>query len=334
MKKIISILLALCMAATLCVSLVSCEENEFSENTALSQVWTYLHDETTQGKGVSIEDKEHNMTVYLSPKSYETGENYVLVLAEFPMGTGYTGQLFFDLTDGASVYTMTYSVFEDQSKKEYHGATSQISAADYTGSDYVSFDTVSNISITEEFTRRQDVTFIINNCLTMTDTFLASRELSVRDFGFVSLADRYLSEQTLKDNETAGEEVEEDLGSIFSAERFAYSGEMLLLGMGMVFLVLAILWMVLIIFAKFMGGVEKPVKTEKPVKAEPKPTPAPAPAVVTAPATAASDDAIVAAITAAIAMTIQSDPALSSQFESGFRVVSFKKKNGKTSWNH
>ena len=31
---------------------------------------------------------------------------------------------------------------------------------------------------------------------------------------------------------------------------------------------------------------------------------------------------------------IDSDPALSSQFAGGFRVVSFKKKNGKTSWNH
>ncbi len=127
----------------------------------------------------------------------------------------------------------------------------------------------------------------------------------------------------------------EDTG-IFSPERFAYAGEMLILGMGMVFLVLAILWVVLIIFAKTMGGAEKPAKQEKPAKAAPKPAPkaAPAPAAAPAPVAATSDDAIVAAITAAIAMTINSDPALSSQFAGGFRVVSFKKKNGKTSWNH
>ena len=127
---------------------------------------------------------------------------------------------------------------------------------------------------------------------------------------------------------------EEDLGGIFSGERFAYAGEMLVLGMGMVFLVLAILWMVLIIFAKTMGGAEKKsAKADKPVKAEPKPAPKVAPAPVAAPAPATSDDAIVAAITAAIAMTIESDPALSSQFAGGFRVVSFKKKSGKNAWN-
>lgn len=121
---------------------------------------------------------------------------------------------------------------------------------------------------------------------------------------------------------------------LFSPERWVYAGEMLVLGVGMVFLVLAILWGILTIFAKTMGGVKKSAKKEKPAKVETKPTPAPAPTAAPAPAVAASDDAIVAAITAAIAMTIDSDPALSSQFAGGFRVVSFRKKNGKTSWNH
>ena len=127
----------------------------------------------------------------------------------------------------------------------------------------------------------------------------------------------------------------EDTG-IFSPERWIYSGEMLVLGIGMVFLVLTILWMVFIIFAKTMGGEEKkPAKQEKPAKTETKPAPTPAvqPTPV-ASATATTDDAVVAAITAAVAMTIASDPALSSQFASGFRVVSFQKKSGKTSWNH
>ena len=95
-------------------------------------------------------------------------------------------------------------------------------------------------------------------------------------------------------------------------------------GMGMVFLVLAILWMVLLIFKKVF--YKDPNKQEKKEEA---PTEAPAP--VAAPA---DDGALVAAITAAVAAYIDSDPALSSQFAGGFRVVSFKKKNGKTSWNH
>ena len=49
------------------------------------------------------------------------------------------------------------------------------------------------------------------------------------------------------------------------------------------------------------------------------PVPAPAPA-----AASGEDGALVAAITAAVAAYIDSDPALASQFASGFRVVSFK----------
>ena len=62
------------------------------------------------------------------------------------------------------------------------------------------------------------------------------------------------------------------------------------------------------------------------------PAPVAAPAVAPNPAT--DDGALIAAITAAIAATIESDPDLASQFVGGFRVVSFQKKNGKTSWNH
>ena len=43
------------------------------------------------------------------------------------------------------------------------------------------------------------------------------------------------------------------------------------------------------------------------------------------PAPAADDAQLIAVITAAVAAAIESDPALTSQFASGFRVVSFKK---------
>ena len=104
------------------------------------------------------------------------------------------------------------------------------------------------------------------------------------------------------------------------------AGLMIIQGVGMVFLVLAILWMVLLIFKKVF--YKDPAKQEKKEEAT-----AEAPAPVAAPAPA-DDGALVAAITAAVAAYIDSDPALSSQFAGGFRVVSFKKKNGKTSWNH
>ncbi len=339
MKKIISFLLVLCLAVTLGLSLSSCEsaQNEMPEDTAFTRLWTHLHDDTNQGNGVAIEDTQHRMMVYLTPEEKDEGDS-ILVLAEFPMGTGYTGHLSFDLKNEASAYTLTYTVFETESKKMYHGATVEMDARAYTGGDYLSFSSVNNISITEEFARRQDVTFIFNNCLTVTDTFLASQKLSVKDFGFVALADRYLSEETvtsLKNEESVKTDAEEeDLGGLFSGARLAYAGEMLVLGISMVFLVLAVLWVVLIIFAKTMGNEKSSKKKEAKEESASAPAPVSTPIVASAPSAATSDDAIVAAITAAIAMTIESDPALSSQFASGFRVVSFQKKNGKTSWNH
>ena len=123
-------------------------------------------------------------------------------------------------------------------------------------------------------------------------------------------------------------ETEEDLGPILSTARVSYAIRMTVLGMGMVFAVLALLWLVLVIFKNAL--TEKPSKA----KAEEASEPAPAPAPAVTPVPAGDDPAIVAAITAAIAATIDSDPALSQQFAGGFRVVSFKKKSGKTSWNH
>ncbi len=134
-------------------------------------------------------------------------------------------------------------------------------------------------------------------------------------------------------------DTEEDLGGAFSLERLKLAGIMLLVGMGMVFLVLAILWAVLIIFKKVMydGAGKKKEKAEKPtaptVPAADTPDDAMIAAVAGVVAYQADDGAIAAAITAAIAETIASDPALSREFAGGFRVVSFERKSGKRAWN-
>ena len=127
----------------------------------------------------------------------------------------------------------------------------------------------------------------------------------------------------------------EDLGGAFSPARLAYAGRMTVVGLGMVFAVLALLWLVLTVFFR-----EKKKGTPKPAAVAPKqeaPVPAPAPAPV-APIADGTDGATVAAITAAIAAMIDSDPALKSQFANGFRVVSFRPVGGRTSgakgaWN-
>ncbi len=130
--------------------------------------------------------------------------------------------------------------------------------------------------------------------------------------------------------EETAPESEEDLGPAFSPARISYSLRMTLLGMGMVFAVLALLWLLLAIFAAIFGEKHKNKKKDA---AEPVPV-TPDPVLTPTPASTDPDPATVAAITAAVAAAIESDPALSEQFAGGFRVVSFRKKNGKSSWNH
>ncbi len=126
------------------------------------------------------------------------------------------------------------------------------------------------------------------------------------------------------------------LSALTTAEKFSLSGEMLLRGMGTVFMVLIILWAILGIFGKVFGGVKKAEKPA-PVKEAPKAPKAPsAPAapqapVATAPAPTApaqDDSQLIAVITAAIA-AYQS---ASGQPNLPFRVVSFTRKNNASGW--
>lgn len=127
------------------------------------------------------------------------------------------------------------------------------------------------------------------------------------------------------------------LSALTTAEKFSLSGEMLLRGMGTVFMVLILLFLVLKVFGSVFAGEEtkaakqaeaaKAPKKEAPKKAEPKP--APAPAAAPAPAPAAQDDReLIAVITAAIA-AYQS---ASGQPNLPFRVVSFTRKNNASGW--
>lgn len=142
-----------------------------------------------------------------------------------------------------------------------------------------------------------------------------------------------------EDAETAAAAANEyaDMGGFASPERLAMAGQMILEGMGLVFLSLAILWGVLVIFRKIMHDAPlkkaEEQKKKKPVN-EIIPDDEDVPVTFTdSPAPAEDDGAVVAAITAAIAAAIASDEALSAQFASGFRVVSFKKKNTGSAWN-
>ncbi len=145
---------------------------------------------------------------------------------------------------------------------------------------------------------------------------------------FLSAAD--MTAESTEETGTDGTADAEDLGPAFSGARISYALRMTLLGMGMVFAVLAILWLILAIFKVALAG-----KETKPAKEKSESQRAETEAVLPPPpAAAGTDPAVVAAVTAAIAEVLASDPALSEQFAGGFRVVSFKKKSGKASWNH
>jgi sodium pump decarboxylase gamma subunit len=120
----------------------------------------------------------------------------------------------------------------------------------------------------------------------------------------------------------------------FSAESWSYAGQMTLLGMGMVFAVLGLLWMILTVFKLVFVGKDKNKSSLSSAEESRSQRKAAAPRTNTVTEVASqpsvqSDEEIAAVITAAITayMAEQGIPA------DGFRVVSFKRvKNGR-SWN-
>ena len=118
-------------------------------------------------------------------------------------------------------------------------------------------------------------------------------------------------------------------------EKFALCGRMILTGMGTVFLVLAVLWGVIAIFGAVAKLVEKRERERIMEEVRNSPAPndvkrTPAPAVPdSAPAEEEDSGALIAVITAAIEAYRSAEglPAGS------YRVVSFRRRNTKKSWN-
>ena len=126
-----------------------------------------------------------------------------------------------------------------------------------------------------------------------------------------------------------------ELGGAFSAERWAYAGKMTLLGMLMVFSVLAILWAVLSLFKLIFAS-----KTPKQAKSKVKPTAAQdaenasddvMQVVIAAGVEAYREDKereLVAVLTAAVSAYREAEGE-----NSAFRVVSFRRSSSTRSWN-
>lgn len=120
-----------------------------------------------------------------------------------------------------------------------------------------------------------------------------------------------------------------------SSENLKLMWQTPLLGMLMVFAVLALLWGVLAIFKLvFAGKMPKADKEKKPapVKKQQEAAKEEAPAVtVTTQKAEQSDAELCAVITAAVAAYMAED---NTEYVGGFRVVSFKRVRGGRAWNN
>ena len=100
-------------------------------------------------------------------------------------------------------------------------------------------------------------------------------------------------------------------------ERAAYAGKVFLIGVLTIFAALSILWLVLVLFRKFVAyfnGEDLESEAQKPA-----PVVTPTPAAVQ---TVVGDDALIAVITAAVAAALAEE---NGGAVPAFRVVSFQK---------
>lgn len=319
MKRIISLTLAVMLLVTLALAASSCSMESMTGYTRLRDHVIAAADPNGE---VALDGKEQGVVSVKLTAPIKKGEDKpeaVQLIAE-GRDANTKVRLTLTLTGSTEKAQLTYQVINVAEQKLLLGAEATVLLTHYTGNDLVEFTSVTNIHPEQEQTYREAVTSMLNSALKVLDTYTTEKmDMDLRELGFIVLSEKYMAP-------VESAEVQEDLGGAFSPARLSMAGLMIIQGVGMVFLVLAILWMVLLVFKKVF--YKDPAKQEKKEDA---PVEAPAPVAAPAPA---DDGALVAAITAAVAAYIDSDPALSSQFAGGFRVVSFKKKNGKTSWNH
>lgn len=321
-QKIIRLLATLSLLAVLCVSLASCGASD-----PFDVYWQYLNGLENKAD-VLMPDKSVQVGA-MADINEKTGERligwqaYTIIPAS--ESVNYVYILNVVMSEVSDDYTFTYNAAYQSglggNPTLMTVAKGTVAASEFNGDDLLTFSEYSNV-VMEENTDRNTATSLLKAMVEGMDQLVEKVELSAADFGFTAI------ELDASADADAPENTEEDLGGAFSGARWKYAGKMTLLGMGMVFLVLAILWGVLVIFEKCLYRPNKPAK---PAKAAPAPAPS-APAVESAPAApAATDDGVLlAVITAAVAAAMEEEGTPSN----GFRVVSFKKTTGRGGpWN-
>lgn len=316
MKRIVSLVLACVLTLTLALCATACATEKVTG-------FTTLRDHVTDTVGDEVVQLDVSGTalkgLILGVIPME-GEGEQVALAGHAVMSNLVLQCTLQMEYGTDEYKVNYEVFKSTGELTAYGLA-EIDGSSYTGDETISFYSVNNITPQVDITHRENATALLNSMLPVLDKYLAELDMDLNDLGFTALADRFRAP-------VEAAEEEEDLGGPLSVARLTFAGQMTLMGMGTIFAVLAILWLVLLIFKAVHDKNEKAAAAKAPEAAE-----TPAPAEEPAPAAVEDDGAIIAAITAAVAATIASDPALTEQFAGGFRVVSYKKKSGKNAWN-
>ena len=315
MRKIISLTLAVLMLITLLLTATSCELS-MEAMTGYTQLRDHLREQVGSNNAEPLNEKVAKLSsAAVSVSEQDDGTSEVHAVG-YIISNGLVFQITLQMNGSAEKALLVYEVLEAATAKVVSTAHATVLLTHYSGNDLVVFSSAENITPSNELLNRENATMLLNSLLIALDTYTTENlDMNLHDLGFIALSEKYMApvEETV---------VEEDLGGAFSTERLGLAGRMILQGVGMVFLVLAILWLVLLVFKKVFYK-DPAMATKK--EAEPAPSPA-APAVEPAPVPAATadDGALIAAITAAVSAYIESDPALTSQFAGGFRVVSFK----------
>ena len=312
MKKIISLSLAALMLVLLLLTATSCDMESMTGYTRLRD---HITDTVGTNNVLSLDGSAVGLSAVSLIAPVDAGSDQVDEVHLVVDAVSQTAlfRLTLKLTSSTEKAEVVYQIMNPTTQEEYLSANATVLLTHYTGNDLMEFSSMTNIHPASEIDYRENATTILNCAFQTLDEYTTQNlDMNMHELGFIALSEKYMAP-------TEVVEAEEDLGGAFSPVRLKKAGLMIIQGLGMVFLVLAVLWLVLLIFKKVF--YKDPATAKKAEEAAPAPAPA-------------NDDVLVAAITAAVAAYIESDPALSSQFAEGFRVVSFKKKNGKASWNH
>ncbi|MBQ1982162.1 MAG: OadG family protein [Clostridia bacterium] len=332
MKSTIRALVCLLLLGVLLLSAVSCE----STVSYYGNLRDHLIETVGYDTAVNMPQSDESLRAFTFVQAAKDGAKEALyVAAEANTGT-YIYRVDIRLSENpGSDVALIYRITNAKNGEELVRGETSVKPDRYTGNELLSFDDVTGIFVNGEYNHRVYFTSIATAALAGLDGYAKTElGLDAADFGFSALADRYLYVDDNAETDDAGDT---DLGGAFSGARVSYALRMTLLGMVMIFAVLALLWLVIAVFRSLLGGNEpRAPKAPKEIK-EPAVGAQIAPAAPIAPAPAGDDPAVVAAITAAIAAMIDEDPVLRSQFPSGFRVVSFRKTtdkaSGRTAWN-